>query len=66
MTPRDPDALVPWQVYILSCGDGSLYTGITTDIERRLREHNQGKGARYTASRRPVTVAYLEPAETRS
>ena len=49
-----------WHVYILRCKDGSLYTGITTDIERRLEQHNAGKGASYTRSRRPVTLAWHE------
>lgn len=53
-----------WFVYILRCADNTLYTGVTTDISRRLDEHNGlnngGKGARYTQSRRPVTLAYSE------
>ena len=49
-----------WYVYMLRCGDGSLYTGSTTDVERRLREHQGGTGARYTRSRPPVTLAYAE------
>jgi putative endonuclease len=57
-----------WHVYILRCADGSLYTGITTDLARRLAEHNQGGalGARYTRSRRPVELIYSEEAESRS
>ena len=48
-----------WFVYILECADGSLYTGITTDLERRVSEHNEGKlGARYTRARRPVKLRY--------
>ncbi len=47
-------------VYILKCRDGSLYTGWTNDLERRLREHNAGKGAKYTKSRRPVVLVYFE------
>lgn len=46
--------------YILECADGTLYTGWTMDPERRLREHNAGYGARYTRSRRPLRIAYLE------
>lgn len=49
-----------WKVYILRCGDGSLYTGITTDVEKRLAAHNAGKGAKYTRSRRPVELVYQE------
>ena len=49
-----------WQVYILRCGDGSLYTGIAVDVDRRAQAHNAGKGAKYTRSRLPVTVVYRE------
>lgn len=45
-----------WVVYLVRCSDMSLYCGITTDLERRLGEHNSGKGARYTRSRKPVTL----------
>jgi putative endonuclease len=46
-----------WWVYVLRCADGSLYTGVTTNVERRLREHNGSKrGAKYTRSRRPVSL----------
>jgi len=56
-----------WQVYIVSCRDGTLYTGITTDLPRRLAEHNSGKGgARYTRSRQPVKLVFSEPADSRS
>ena len=47
-------------LYILRCGDGSLYTGITTDVERRLALHRSGKGAKYTRGRGPLTVVYRE------
>ncbi len=46
--------------YILECADGSLYTGLTTDPERRLRQHLAGRGARYTRSHPPLSLAYLE------
>ena len=46
----------PWSVYILECSDGSWYTGITTDIERRLKQHNAGTSSRYTRSRLPVRL----------
>ncbi len=49
-----------YYVYILRCGDGSLYTGITTNVSRRAAVHNAGKGAKYTRSRLPVTVVYQE------
>ena len=56
-----------WCVYMVSCSDNSLYTGITTDIERRMQQHNSDKGgARYTRSRRPVTLTYLEYTDSRS
>ncbi len=47
-----------WTVYILRCRDGSLYTGITSDLDARLAAHNAGKGAKYTRARLPVTVAW--------
>ena len=49
-----------WKVYILQCGDGSLYTGISTDVARRLEEHRSGKGAKYTRSRGPLELVYEE------
>lgn len=49
-----------WVVYMLRCRDGSLYTGITDDLPRRLLAHNTGKGAKYTKGRGPVTVVYTE------
>ncbi len=57
-----------WFVYILRCADGSLYTGVATDLQRRLQEHNDGgaQGARYTRARRPVSLVYSESAESRS
>lgn len=55
-----------WHLYILRCGDGSLYTGITTDISRRLEAHRQGRGARYTRGRGPLTLCYQEECGTHS
>jgi len=56
-----------WYVYIVECVDSSLYTGITTDVERRTEEHNRGRAAaRYTRAKRPVKVVYVEDAESRS
>jgi len=64
MSESDPSN---WRVYIVRCADDSLYTGITTDLERRLYEHNNAKiGAKYTRPRRPVTLVYHERAESRS
>ena len=51
-------------VYILRCGDGTLYTGWTNDLEKRLRAHAAGKGAKYTRARLPVTLVYTEVFET--
>lgn len=49
-----------WYVYIARCGDGSLYTGITTDLSRRMAEHSSGRGAKYTRGRGGVRLAYAE------
>lgn len=49
-----------WVLYILQCKDGSLYTGITDNFERRLKAHREGKGAKYTRGRGPLTLRYLE------
>ena len=49
-----------WFFYIVRCKDDSLYSGITNDLEGRLREHNRGTGAKYTCGRRPVTLVYSE------
>lgn len=53
-------------VYIIQCRDRSLYTGITTDVERRFAEHREGKGARYTRARGAVKVVYTEKCKNRS
>ncbi len=57
-----------WQVYLLRCDDGTLYTGVTSDIERRLRQHNGeiGGGARYTRARRPVALLWSEACSSRA
>lgn len=55
-----------WKLYILRCRDGSLYTGITTDVEKRLAAHNAGKGAKYTRSRKPVDIVYQEQCDGHS
>ena len=49
-----------WFVYMLRCGDGSLYTGITDDVPRRLEAHRSGKGAKYTRGRGPIELVYQE------
>ena len=55
-----------WHVYIIECSDGSLYTGITNDLDKRITAHNDGRGAKYTKSRRPVRLRYSEPAADRT
>ena len=59
-----------WYVYMLCCADGTYYTGVTTDLVRRVKEHNgeegKGKGAKYTKARRPVQLAYAEAVVGRS
>jgi len=56
-----------WYMYVVRCADGTLYTGITKNISRRLNEHNYGmKGAKYTRSRRPVELLYTREYETHS
>lgn len=49
-----------WYLYILRCGDGTLYTGITTDVPKRLEQHRTGKGAKYTRGRSPLDLVYQE------
>jgi len=55
-----------WAVYVLRCRTGQLYTGCTTDVERRVREHNSGTGSKFTRSRLPVTLVYKEEMGSRS
>jgi putative endonuclease len=56
---------VHW-VYVIECDDGSFYTGYTTDVERRVREHDRGDGAKYTRGRAPVELVHTEEFETKS
>ncbi|KJR97900.1 MAG: endonuclease [Desulfobulbaceae bacterium BRH_c16a] len=59
-------SISPWYVYIVRCLDSTYYTGITTDLARRMAEHNSARlGARYTRPRRPVVLVYSEPADSR-
>jgi putative endonuclease len=53
-------------VYVLECADGTYYTGYTTDVERRVAEHDAGEGAKYTRGRTPVELVHVEGRETRS
>lgn len=55
-----------WTVYILRCADGSLYTGITNNLAQRIKQHETGKGAKYTRYRTPLVLVYQEPSENRS
>lgn len=57
---RRVNDVAAWVVYVLRCGDGTLYTGITNDFPRRLRAHRSGRASKYTRSRLPVTPVYLE------
>ena len=55
-----------WTVYILQCANGTLYTGITNDLERRMAEHEAGRGAKYTKGRGPFQLVYQQLCEDRS
>ena len=63
---RRHTAKEPWFLYIVECSDGSLYTGITTNIERRLKMHNDGKASRYTRRHLPVALRYQEQCKSRT
>ena len=58
--------MLVWTVYVLECKDGTLYTGITDDLEHRLAMHRSGKGAKYTRGRGPLKLRYLEDCPDRS
>lgn len=65
--PGSPGAVRAWFVYMVECCDGTLYTGCTTDVSRRLHEHNStSRGAKYTRSRRPVMLRYHAACNSRS
>ena len=55
-----------WILYIVECKDGSLYTGITTDLDKRIKRHNDGRASKYTRVRRPVKVVYTETFDSES
>jgi len=61
-TTRSPDHYV----YVVRCRDDSFYTGYTTDVERRVREHDAGEGAKYTRGRTPVELVHVEPFDSKS
>ena len=54
-----------WFLYLAECQDKSIYTGVSADVDRRLREHNSGKGGDYTRTKRPLKLIYVEPASSR-
>lgn len=56
---------MPWHVYIIECKDGKLYTGITNNLERRIKEHKSGNGCRFTKYRTPVTLVHREKVATK-
>ncbi len=55
-----------WFIYLLRCGDGTLYCGIALDVEARLKQHQEGKGAKYTRGRGPLELVYREACETKA
>ncbi len=59
-------AISPWFVYVLECRDGSFYTGITNDLEARIKAHQSGQGAKYTRERSPLCLVYQEPCKDKS
>ena len=59
------DQSKPWYVYIVRCRDGSLYTGISDDVQKRVEKHNSGKGTKYTAGRKPVVLVHTERCSNR-
>lgn len=68
MAARKPkkEKRIRWFLYILKCGDGTLYTGVTLDLDRRVAQHNNGTASRYTRSRLPVRVIHQERCKDRS
>lgn len=62
---RNEEVIMKNYTYILECGDGTLYTGWTNDLKKRVKRHNEGKGAKYTRSRLPVKLVYQESFDTK-
>ncbi len=58
--------MTDWVVYLVRCADDTLYAGVATDVDARVAKHNDGSGAKYTRTRRPVELVYVEPAADRS
>jgi putative endonuclease len=65
-TPSVSNPASVWHLYLIECADGSYYTGVTTDVERRLEQHMKGGGARYTRSHKPLRLLASRPVGTRS
>jgi predicted GIY-YIG superfamily endonuclease len=63
---KPPQNIATWVVYIVQCADGTFYTGISNNLERRLKQHNAGTASRYTRYRLPVTLIYQEVQPTKS
>jgi len=63
-TPTEPE--VTWLLYLIRCKDGTLYTGITTDVDRRFAEHQSGKGAKYLRGKAPLTLVFQQKIGSRS
>jgi putative endonuclease len=59
--PKGRKRKAEWSLYVAECADGSYYTGIAKDVDKRIESHNQGKGAKYTATHGPVTLVFQEP-----
>lgn len=66
LTKSKSEEIKPWWVYIVECVDGTYYTGITPDINKRIEKHNSGLGAKYTKFRKPVELLYYEKHQNRS
>jgi putative endonuclease len=57
---------MPWDIYIIECNDGKLYTGITNNLKRRIKEHQRGNGCKFTKGRIPVKLRYSQRVDSRS
>jgi len=66
VTDDDATGMGDHYVYVIECADGTLYTGYTTDVERRVAEHDAGEGAKYTRGRTPVELVHVESFDSRS
>jgi putative endonuclease len=66
LSPPSKVATMAWFIYILQCSDGSFYTGISNNVQARLKQHNNGKGSKYIRSKRPAVLIYTEKVDTKS